>query len=456
VPGAERSNINSIQKGLVYIEVIRLSAGSLIFFLTQNKQRRETRMNTGDTSFVLLSTTMVFFMTPGLALFYGGLVRKKNAVSLMIQCLIAIGVVTVVWAVCGFTIAYGGDCGGVIGDMSYAFLHNVTALPGAFASNIPFVLFCAFQLVFAIITPAIIAGGVAERFSFKAYIILLVVWSILVYAPFAHQVWGGGFLAQFGVKDFAGGIVVHMAAGFSSLAAALAIGKRKVLDYTPCNMAYVAIGGGILWAGWLCFNGGSALAANGTAGLAMGNTIFASATAMLSWVVISYIRSGHVTLLDSILGGVAGLIVVTPMAGYVQPWAAMAAGILGGAFSYGCMQFRMAREWDDTLDVWALHGMSGLLGLLLVGIFADPSCTGDAAGLIYGGGFALLGKQAVGVCYAAVYSFAVTFVIVKILKKFCSARVSDKIEDEGFDKAYHAEKLYNDAEAVVGSTKETA
>lgn len=401
-------------------------------------------MNSGDTAFMLLSTLMVFFMTPGLAIFYGGLVRRKNVVSLMIQTFIAIGVVTVIWFICGFTIAYGNDVGGVIGDFSYAFFNGVSIAPNALADNIPFVLFCAFQLVFAIITPAIISGAVAERFSFKAYIILLAAWSILVYAPFAHQIWGGGFLSQIGVMDFAGGIVVHMAAGFSSLAAALAIGKRKKLDYTPCNMAYVAIGTGILWAGWFCFNGGSALAANGTAALAMSNTLFASATAMLAWVLIAYSHTKKVTLLDSLLGGVAGLIVITPMAGYVSPWVALVVGVLGAAVSYFSMQYRMAKEWDDTLDVWALHGMSGLLGILLLGLFANPAYTQGAAGLFYGGGVALLGKQFLGALIAGAYAFIVTYLIVKVLKTTCKARVSDEMEEEGFDKAYHGESLYND------------
>lgn len=402
-------------------------------------------MNTADITFIFVSAAFVFFMTPGLALLYGGLARKKNVVSLMLQSYIAIGVVTVVWAVCGFTIAYGNDVAGLFGDFSYAMLNNVSIEANPLSENIPFILFFSFQLAFAIITPAIIAGAVAERFSFKAYIWLLIIWSILVYAPAAHQIWGGGFLsAVLGVKDFAGGIVVHMSAGFSSLAAVIALGNRKELDYRPFNMGYVAIGTAILWAGWFFFNGGSALAANETAALAMSNSLISSATAMIAWTLIAYKRSGSVTLLDGLLGGLAGLIVVTPMAGFVSPQIAFLAGILGGLMSYGSVQFRMARNWDDTMDVWALHGMSGFLGILLVGIFADPSLTGDAAGLLYGGGFSLFGKQLLGALIAGVYFFVITYVIVKILVKTCGGRISAELEEQGLDEGYHHEKLYNE------------
>lgn len=401
-------------------------------------------MNSGDITFLMISTALVFFMTPGLALLYGGLARKKNVISMMLQCFIAIGVVTVVWCVCGFTIAYGNDMGGIIGDFSYALMNNVSVDANHMCANVPFILFFCFQLAFAIITPAIIAGAVAERFSFPAYIGLLILWSILVYAPAAHQLWGGGFFSSvLGVKDFAGGIVVHMSAGFSSLAAAIALGARRDLDYRPCNMAYVAIGTGILWAGWFFFNGGSALTADGIAALALSNSLLASATAMLSWMLISYAKTKSVTLLDGLLGGLAGLIVVTPMAGFVQPGIALIVGIFGGLLSYGCVQFRTARGWDDTMDVWALHGMSGLLGILLVGVFADPSLTGGAAGLIYGGGFSLFGSQLLGALISGVYFFVITFVIIKVLMKVAHGRISPELEDEGLDSGYHHENLYN-------------
>lgn len=402
-------------------------------------------MNTADITFIIVSTAMVFFMTPGLALLYGGLARKKNVITMLLQCFIAIGVVSVVWAVCGFTLAYGNSVNGLFGDMSYAFMHNVGLAPNAVCDNIPFLLFFSFQLVFAIITPAIIAGAVAERFSFKAYILLLVLWSILIYAPAAHQIWGGGFLAgTLGVMDFAGGIVVHMSAGFSSLAAAIALGQRRDLDYRPCNMAYVTIGAGIVWAGWFFFNGGSALAANGTAVLAMTNSLLGSATAMLAWMLVSYARTKSITLLDGLLGGIAGLIVVTPMAGYVGPQIALFVGILGGIVSYFSVQFRTKMGWDDTMDVWALHGMSGLLGILLLGIFADPTYTGGSAGLLYGGGIMPLGKQFLGALISGAYFFIVTYVMVKLLVKFAGGRISPEMEDEGLDSAYHHENLYNE------------
>lgn len=401
-------------------------------------------MNNGDITFLMISTAMVFFMTPGLALLYGGLARKKNVISMMIQCFIAIGVVTVVWCLCGFTLAYGNDVGGIIGDFSYGLMHNVSIEANPLCPNVPFILFFCFQLAFAIITPAIIAGAVAERFSFPAYIWLLILWSILVYAPAAHQVWGGGFFTTvLGVKDFAGGIAVHMSAGFSSLAAVIALGARRDLDYRPFNMAYVAIGTAILWAGWFFFNGGSALAANSTAALALSNSLLASATAMLSWTLIAYAKTKSSTLLDGLLGGLAGLIVVTPMAGFVQPGIALIVGVFGGLLSYGCVQFRTTRGWDDTMDVWALHGMSGLLGILLVGVFADPSLTGGTAGLIYGGGFSLLGSQCLGAVLSGLYFFIITFILVKVLMKVAHGRIKPELEDEGLDSGYHHENLYN-------------
>src|SRR5690348_14900262 len=344
-------------------------------------------INGADTGFVLLSAALVLVMTPGLAFFYGGLVRRKNVLTIMMQSFIAMGVVTLLWLLVGFSLAYSGDTWGIIGDLRNAGLAGVGLTPShTYAPTVPFLAFFLFQVMFAIITPALISGAFADRVSFRAYLLFLVLWSLLVYIPFVHWVWGGGFLMQWGVKDFAGGIVVHLSAGMAALASIFVVGKRRVNPDEPLlphNVPFVALGAGLLWFGWFGFNGGSALAANGVAAVAFVNTNSAAAAGMVTWLALAWWREGKPSMTGALTGAVAGLATVTPAAGYVPPWAAVVIGALAGLICYGAVQFRIGRKWDDALDVWGVHGVGGGLGTILTGVFAVAAIN-NFSGLIAG------------------------------------------------------------------------
>ncbi len=407
----------------------------------QSSEEGMNIMNNSDIAYIIFCTIFVFFMTPGLAIFYGGLVRRKNVIGIMEQSFISIGIVSLLWAICGFSIAYGGDVSGIIGNTSFLFMKGVGVFAhNSITPNIPLVLFFVFQLAFAIITPALISGAIAERASFKAYCLFIAFWMVLVYAPIAHWVWGGGFLAEMGLMDFAGGLVIHLSAGISSLAAVLIVGAREKRDYTPCNMMYVAVGTGILWAGWFAFNGGSALAANGTAALAVCNTLLASAAGSLSWLLFSYADSKRVTLLDTLMGGVAGLIIITPMAGFVQPFYSLPAGLLGGFVCNMAVRIRSNLHIDDTLDVFSLHGVGGACGVILTGVFADPALA-PKGGAIYGNA-AQLTVQALGVLSVLAYSVLATIIILKFISIFVPLRLTLNEENRGLDESIHGELLY--------------
>jgi len=389
-------------------------------------------MSTTDISFIIICTIFVFFMTPGLAIFYGGLVRRKNMVGIMEQSFISIGITSILWAILGFSLVFGKDINGIIGDASFFCMMGVEIAPHvSIASNIPFVLFFVFQLAFAIITPALISGAIAERTCFKAYAIFIGAWLLFVYSPVAHWVWGGGNLAQKGVLDFAGGLVIHLTAGVSAIAAVIIIGPRKEINNTPCNMGYVSIGAGILWAGWFAFNGGSALAANTTAALAVANTLIASSSGMLGWLLLGRLLSEKMTLLDILFGGIAGLIIITPMAGYVDLWCSLPVGFFGGIVCSSAVRFRTARGWDDTLDVWALHGIGGASGVILTGVFANPVLA-PAGGILYGNA-SQLAIQIISVVQVTVYSFVLTIVLLRVIAFFTPLRLSEIDENIGFD-----------------------
>ena len=398
----------------------------------------------GDTAFVLISAALVLLMTPGLAFFYGGLVRHKNVLTIMMQSFIAMGVVTIIWLLFGYSLAYSGGAGGVIGDLNEIGLQGVGMAPNHFAPTIPALAFFLFQLMFAIITPALISGAFADRVSFKAYLIFLVLWSVLVYIPFVHWIWGGGFLAKMGVVDFAGGIVVHLSAGMAALASVFVVGKRKLGDgesSAPHNVPFVALGAGLLWFGWFGFNGGSALAANGVAAVAFVNTNTAAAVGMAAWLALTAWREGKMTLSGAATGAVAGLATVTPAAGYVPPLAAALIGLLAAAFCYFAIQFRIARKWDDALDVWGVHGVGGGLGTILTGMLAVAAIN-HINGLFVGDG-RQFGVQVLGVAIAAIYSFGVTFGILKLVNLITPVRVSAKVEADGLDLALHGEVAYD-------------
>ena len=401
-------------------------------------------INSGDTAFVLISSALVCLMTPGLAFFYGGLVRKKNVLTIMIQSFISMGIVTAIWVLGGFSLAFGKDIHGLIGNLQYFGLQGVGMSPNpAYGPTIPFLVFYIYQSMFAIITPALITGAFADRVNFKSYLKFLVLWSILVYIPLAHWIWGGGFLAKMGVVDFAGGIVVHVSAGIAALASVFFVGKRVMAPgetAAPHNIAFVALGTGLLWFGWFGFNGGSALAANGVAATAFVNTDIAGSMAMITWLLISWIHEKKPTMVGVLTGAVAGLATITPAAGYVRPWAAVIIGILSSVVCYIAVQVRIKMDWDDALDVWGVHGVGGILGSILVGVFAE-SVVNKTSGLVQGNVHQFL-IQVFGVAFTGVYAFLVTYLILKVINIFDSVRVPETMEIQGLDTSIHGETAY--------------
>jgi Amt family ammonium transporter len=411
-------------------------------------------LDSGNTAWVLMSTALVLFMTPGLALFYGGMVRSRNVLGMLMQNVFAMGLMAVLWVALAFSLAFG-DAGnaGVIGNFDYVWLRDVG--PGLtdqeFLSflTIPFILFCGFQMTFAIITPALITGATADRLKFSAYIVFLAVWLVLVYAPLAHMVFGGGWLADMGALDFAGGAVVHMNAGAAALAVVLLLGSRKGYPDTPMpphNLPMTVLGTGILWFGWAGFNAGSALAADGVAAQAIVNTFLAASAAMLGWLAVERLRGGHATTLGAASGAVAGLVAITPCAGFVGGMAPVYIGLVAGAVCYLALGIKKAFGFDDSLDVVAVHLVGGLVGSLLLGLFADASINGAISneGLFLGGGADLLVDQVVASVVTLVFSFVASIVIAKVIDVTIGLRVTEAAEDQGLDLSQHAEVAYAD------------
>ena len=402
-----------------------------------------SRISSGDTAWLLTSAALVMFMTPGLAFFYGGLVRSKNVVGTIMQSFIALGLVTVLWVLIGYTLAFGPDKGGLIGGLDFIGLRHVGAAPSPYAPTVPATAFMVFQLMFAIITPALIAGAFAERMRFSGYLMLIGLWSIFVYAPVTHWEWGGGFLGASGVGalDFAGGAVVHANAGAAALATAIYLGKRRghgTDDMTPHNVPFVILGAGILWFGWFGFNAGSALASNALASSAFVNTQLGAAAALLGWIVPERIRTGRVTTIGAATGAVAGLATITPAAGYVPPLAALVIGLAAGFVCFQAVGLKGRLGYDDSLDVVGVHMVGGVLGVLLTGAFASLAinAAGAAASL------AQVGKQAVLAAVTVGYSFAATMLILKITDLTVGVRVTDEHEDVGLDVSQHGEVGY--------------
>jgi ammonium transporter, Amt family len=395
-------------------------------------------INSGDTAFVLMSAALVALMTPGLAFFYGGLVRRKNFLAIMMQSFISMGVVTFIWVLYGYSWAFRGDVWGVIGNFDWALLHGVGEAPGPWAPTIPAGAHFVYQEMFAIITPALITGAFADRVKFKSYLWFLVIWSTFVYIPFVHWIWGGGFLQQWGVLDFAGGMVVHVSAGFAALASVFIVGKRHFTPgerSLPHNIAFVALGTGLLWFGWFGFNGGSALGANGIAAQAFVNTDIAGSIAMCTWLFITWWRDGKPSLVGALTGAVAGLACVTPGAGYIPTWSAFFVGILAAVVCYLAVMFVKKMDWDDALDVWGVHGVGGALGTILVGVFAYKSVNAAGADGLIAGNAALLGKQVAAVAITVSYAFIGTWLILKIMDRFDPVRVPDSVELKGLDES---------------------
>lgn len=397
-------------------------------------------MNSGDTAFVLACTALVALMTPGLAFFYGGLVKRKTVLTVMMQSFISMGVVTVLWSVITFSLAFGTDVNGVIGGLDYFLMRGVGMEPGAYGTTVPFLAFFAFQMMFAVITPALITGAFTERMNFKSYLVFLVAWSLLVYAPLAHWVWGGGFIAQLGAIDFAGGTVVHISAGMGALASVFVLGRRRDASHLPHNITSVALGAALLWFGWYGFNAGSALAANGQAAMAFVNTDVAASMAMVTWLFLSWFVDKKPSMVGALTGAVAGLVAITPAAGYVTPMSALLIGILAAAGCFCAVKFRIARGWDDALDVWGCHGVGGIIGSVLTGVFAAES-VGGYSGLLEGNMEQFLANIYATVI-ASVFGFVLTYVILKVIKACMDVRVDAKAEEKGLDQVLHGEEAY--------------
>jgi Amt family ammonium transporter len=412
-------------------------------------------LSAGDTAWMLMSTALVLFMTPGLAFFYGGMVRSKNVLGMLMQNYFAMGLLAVLWVVVGFTLAFGnfGD-GGWIGNLDWVGMKNVgpaTAILGqgntiSLSLTIPFILFATYQMTFAIITPALITGATADRFKFSAYAVFIGIWLIVVYAPVAHWVFGGGWLATLGALDFAGGAVVHINAGAAALALCLLLGKRrgwpKELMH-PHSLPWTMIGTGILWFGWAGFNAGSALAANGLAAQAIFNTFIAASAAMLGWVVVERIKDGKPTTLGAASGAVAGLVAITPCAGFVAGMSPVIIGFLAGIICFLAIQLKYRFGYDDSLDVVGVHLVGGLVGSLLLGLFAEKAVNAAGAdGLFFGGGASLLGKQAIASFAVLGFSLVMSLLIGFAIQKTMGLRVDADAEQEGLDLSQHAEAAY--------------
>jgi len=404
-------------------------------------------MNNADIGWMLLSTALVLLMTPALAFFYGGLVRSKNALNTMMMSFVALGPVAVVWALIGYSLAFAPG-NAVIGSLAFAGLRGVgMEAQGA----IPHLLFMAFQGTFAIITPALISGAVVERMRFNAYLAFIVLWVVAVYAPVAHWVWGGGFLASMGALDFAGGAVVHVNAASAALVAATVIGPRK--DYgrhaiLPHNVPFTMLGAGLLWFGWFGFNAGSALSAGTTATLAFTNTLLAPAATLATWTLIDMLRGGTVTAVGAATAIVVGLVVITPAAGYVGPMSAIIMGALGAIPSYFMLIYRAKTKLDDSLDVVAAHGLGGATGAILTGVFADAAWSGSANGLIAGHPAQVL-TQVASVLIVLAYSGGATFVILKLLALVMPLRITVRDEKLGLDVADHGEEAYTHGDGAI-------
>lgn len=419
-------------------------------------------LDTGNTAWMLMSTALVLFMTPGLAFFYGGMVRSKNVLGMLMQNFSAMGLIAVLWVVVGFSIAFG-DAGnaGLIGNLDFIGLKDVGADlgPEFFALSIPFILFCAYQMTFAIITPALITGATADRMKFSAYLVFIGAWLLVVYAPVAHWVFGGGWLFDLGALDFAGGAVVHMNAGAAALAVILVLGKRKGWGreaMLPHSLPLTLLGTGILWFGWFGFNAGSALGANAIAAQALMNTFLAASAGLLGWTLTERIRDGHATTLGAASGIVAGLVAITPCAGFVGGMSPLIIGFLAGVVCLLAISLKNRFGYDDSLDVIGVHLVGGLLGALLLGLFADSSVNElGFDGLFIGGGAGLLVDQIIASGATLVYSFVASFVLAKIIDATIGLRVTPEQELEGLDRSQHAETAYifNDIAASLGSHK---
>jgi len=403
-------------------------------------------VNIGNTAFMLICASLVMLMTPGLAFFYGGLVGRKNVLTIMIQSFMSLGWTTVIWYAFGYSLCFGPDWHGVVGNpLTYAFLHGVT-LHTMFMGNdagIPLVVHIAYQMMFAIITPALITGAFANRVTFKAYFLFLTAWLVFVYFPFVHMLWSpDGVLAKWGAEDFAGGIVVHASAGFAALASVIFVGRRHVLENKPHNVPLIALGTGLLWFGWYGFNAGSELRVDAVTAAAFLNTDIAASFAAITWLIVEWIRGRQPKFVGLLTGAVAGLATVTPAAGYVSPTTAVIIGVVSGIVCYYAVALKNRIGLDDALDVWGVHGVGGFLGITLLGIFGSSLWNPNGAnGLIYGGSAFFL-KQVTSAIVCSVWAFVFTYGMLWIISRVTKTTVSAEVEEGGLDMALHGEEAY--------------
>lgn len=394
-----------------------------------------------DTAWLMVSCALVLLMTPGLALFYGGMVHKKNVLSTFMHSFMALGIVTLQWIVIGYSLSFGSTLGGFVGGLDHAFLSGVGLEPQE-GSTIPHLLFMAFQMMFAIITPALISGAFAERLKFSTYIVFTLLWATLVYDPVCHWVWGpGGWLGARGALDFAGGTVVHMSSGISALVFAYVLGKRK-RPAPPHNLTMTLLGAGLLWFGWFGFNAGSALASNANAALALVNTHIAAGAGAVAWAIVEHLKHGKATALGVASGLVAGLVCITPAAGFVGPMAAAVLGLAAGVVCFFGVLLKNRAGYDDALDAFGIHGIGGALGAVLTGVAASRVWNPDGADGLIAGNTALFIENIVGVVATAVYAGLATFVLLKLLDATIGLRVDEDVEREGLDANLHGESGY--------------
>ena len=403
-------------------------------------------INPVDTAFLLVSAALVLLMTPALSVFYGGLVRKKNVLGTIMQSLACIALVSLVWIYLGYTLAFGPDIKGLVGGLKYLALRGVGQEPSPdYASTVPHLVFMIYQCMFAIITPALITGAFAERVRFRGFLLFTILWSLLVYSPVCHWVWGGGWLAKKGVLDFAGGLVVHLTCGVAALAAALVIGPRRGFRreaFMPHNLPLTVIGTGLLWFGWFGFNGGSALAVNGVAVQAFVNTHLAGAVGLGTWALIEWLHQGKPTTLGACSGAIAGLATITPAAGFVSANSAVLIGFLAGLICYGAVLLKNVFGYDDSLDVVGIHGVGGLLGTLCLGLLATKAVNpGGANGLFYGG-TSFFVAQLLGIVAVGVYTCVLTLILIKVVDVILGIRVEPEEEVAGLDVTEHSETAY--------------
>jgi len=405
-------------------------------------------MNGADTAFILAAAGLVLLMTPGLALFYGGMVRGKNVLGTIMQSLIMISIISLEWVYIGYSMSFGPDVGGIVGDLSWFALKGVTNAPSpVYATTIPQTVFMIYQCMFAVITPALITGAFAERVRFAPFVLFSVLWAVLVYNPVCHWIWGsGGWLAKMGVLDFAGGLVVHATCGMAALASVMVIGPRKGYgshNFMPHNLPMTMLGTGLLWFGWFGFNGGSALAANDIAATAFVATHLGGMAGMAMWTLMEWIQLGKPTTLGAASGAIAGLATITPAAGFVGPNGAIAIGLIAGLVCYLAVNLKSRLKFDDSLDVVGIHGVGGITGTLLLGVFATTSVNPDGADGLLFGGMAQFGHQVVGVVVVSVYAFVVSWVLLKLIHGMMGLRLSEEAEVAGMDSSEHSEAAYN-------------